>query len=171
MEMANHRYRVGTILSQQQFEKISGCLLDLAEKLRVSAVLLVNSSGRVVTQKIGSSWKVDSTLLSTLTASSYAAAKEIARLLGEKDNFKMVLHEGKDHNVYVSTVNENFFLIVAFESGVALGMVRLFTKRTISQLLPVLSEEEEGGIRLEHVFDRKFQTLLGDELDRTFKEE
>jgi predicted regulator of Ras-like GTPase activity (Roadblock/LC7/MglB family) len=171
METTEHRRdSVNTILSKQQFEEISDCLSKLAEKLQVTAVFLVDSAGRGIAQKVLKSWEGDSTLLSTLTASSYSATKEMARILGEQSNFKMVLHEGKHHNVYVSAVDGDHFLIVVFESRVALGMVRLFTKRTIAQLLPVLSEKGEGDFKMDQVFNQRFQSLLDEELDRSFKE-
>ncbi len=158
------------ILSKEQFEEVSDCLSNLAEKLRVTATLLVNSGGRIIAKKVLGSSKVDPTLLSTLAASSYAAAREMARILGEKSNFKMVLHEGEGHNVFVASVNKDFFLIVIFESGVALGMVRLFTKKTIMQLLPILSKKDKKNVEIKQIFNRRFQAMLGEELDRSFKE-
>lgn len=166
------RYKkaINGLLSSEQFKEISECLSNLAEKLRVSAVLLVNSSGEPVAQKVSSFWKGDTVLLSALTASSYSAAREMARILGENVNFKMVLHEGENHNIFISSISKDFFLIVIFQSGVALGMVRLFTKKTIEQLLPILIRRGEGNIRLDQIFDQQFQALLGEELDRSFKE-
>ncbi len=171
MEIPGRAHDVAqTILSKEQFEEVSDCLSNLAEKLRVTATFLVNSGGRIIAKKVLSPWKVDSTLLSTLAAGSYAAAKEMARILGENSNFKMVLHEGESHNVFVASVNKDFFLIVIFESGVALGMVRLFTKKTIMQLLPILSKKNKGSVDMNQIFNRRFQSLLGEELDRSFKE-
>jgi len=170
METINHRREsVDTFLSKAQFEEVSDRLSNLAEKLGVTAVLLVNSSGQTIAQKVRSSWDIDSTILSTLTASSYAAAKEMARILSEESNFKMVLHEGEHRNVYISSVNRDFFLIVVFKSGVALGMVRLFAKKTITQLVSVLPKRGEGSVSMDQIFDRRFQSLLGEELDRSFK--
>lgn len=161
---------VDTILSTKQFEEISECLSNLAFKLRITSVLLVDSAGQVISQNMQTSKKLDSTLISTLTANSYAAAKEMAKILGEDSNFKMVLHEGTVHNIFVASANRDYFLVVIFETGVALGMVRLFMKKTIAQLLPVLSRIEDPEIKMNQVFDQRFQSLLGEELDRSFKD-
>lgn len=158
------------VLTREQFEKISICLSGLAEKLGVNAILLVNSAGQVVTRRISKSWQSDSTLLSSLTANSYAASKEVARLLGESSNFQTVLHEGHYQNVMVSKINADYFLVVIFHTGVAIGMVRLFTRKTIEQLFPVLPQKREGNIQIKQIFDDQFQSLLEDELDRSFKE-
>ena len=84
--------KMNVILSTEQFKEISECLSNLAAKLRVKAVLLINNSGELVAQKVSEQWHGDSMLLSTLTASSFSASREMARLLGERANFKMVLH-------------------------------------------------------------------------------
>ena len=171
MEKTDHQGRpLHAMLSMAQFEEIFECLSRLAEKLRVLAVLLVNSSGEQVAKKISGSWKVDSILLSTLIAGSYSAAKEMSRILGEESNFQMVLHEGEKQNVFVASINKDFFLIVVFETGVALGMVRLFTKKTIEQLYPILTRQGQGRIGMEKLFDGQFQNRLSEELDRSFPE-
>jgi predicted regulator of Ras-like GTPase activity (Roadblock/LC7/MglB family) len=157
-------------LSKSQFESISESLSYLAEKLQVRALILTNSSGQVCAKKVSDNWNVDTMMLTTLTASSFSATVEIARLIGEKAQFKMVLHEGENLNVYVSSVTPHYFLIVIFEKGVAIGMVRLFTKRTIEQLLPTLKKSEQSNMQMDHIFNKNFQSLLNDELDQTFQD-
>ena len=82
----------------------------------------------------------------------------------------MVLHEGESQNVYVSSVTSEYFLIVIFEKDVALGMVRLFTKRTIDQLMPVLEQSDKSNVRMDQIFSKQFQSLLDDELDQTLRD-
>jgi predicted regulator of Ras-like GTPase activity (Roadblock/LC7/MglB family) len=160
-----------TVLSKAQFDGIFACLADLAAKLRLMAVLLVDSSGRILAQKIGEGWK-DTRLegLAALSAGSFSASNEMARLLGEQGRFKMVLHEGEKRNIFVCSVNPQYFLVVVFESGTVLGMIRLFTKRTVEQLVPILSDNSESARDIGQVFDRNFESLLGEELDRSLIE-
>lgn len=157
------------VLSAKEYNHVSECLGQLAQKLRISGLFLVTSSGEIVTKKVMESWKSDATLFSTLSASTFAASREMARILGESKNFKMVLHEGEHRNVFVSTVTQHYFLIVVFEKNVALGMVRILTKRTIEQLRPFLNTNHTDA-NLENLFDSQFQNRLGEELDRSFRE-
>ena len=166
----HHQDDADMILSKSQLEEMSTNLTKLAEKLNINAVLLVTSSGEPVAQKLKGPWNHYSTLISTLTASSFAAAGEIARILGEKSNFKMVLHEGEQNNVFVCTVNQEYFLIVIFESGVPVGIVRLFTKKTIARLLPILYREEKERPGLNQIFDQSFQSELSEAINRSFSE-
>ena len=82
----------------------------------------------------------------------------------------MLLHEGQQRNLFVCSITPSHFLVVAFESGVALGMIRIFTKRTVEQLAPVLSEAGQPGGDLGKLFDGNFQSMLDEELDRSFVE-
>lgn len=169
--MTQHKHdALQRILTEKQHLAISECLAELGEKLRITAVVLVDCAGRVLSHKVQQEARFDLTLLSALTANTYLAAKELARILGEEDNFKMVLHEGTRYHTYVANVERDFFLVVVFEPGVALGMVRLFMKKTIGQLSPVLTkiEEEDGAIG--QIIDERFERLLEQELDRTLKE-
>jgi predicted regulator of Ras-like GTPase activity (Roadblock/LC7/MglB family) len=157
------------IFSSRQFQEINIELLNLAQKLKISAVLLVTSSGQILAKQMRKSWKENPILLTTLSASSYSAANEMARILGESSRFRMVLYEGTKHNIYVCSVSQHYFLIVVFETGVALGMVRLFTRKTIEGLTPLLNQKPGSG-RIHQIFDQDFQSQLGEELDRSLTE-
>ena len=157
------------VLSKEQFDRIFSCLADLAAKLRLMAVLLVDTSGRILAQRMGEGWK-NTRLegLAALSAGSFSASNEIARLLGEQGKFRMVLHEGQQRNIFMCSVGSRYFLAVVFESGTALGMIRLFTKKTVEELVPIMTDDPSSPQDLGRMFDRKFETLLGDELDRAF---
>ncbi|HDQ44653.1 MAG TPA: roadblock/LC7 domain-containing protein [bacterium] len=155
--------------SKEQFESVLGCLAELVEKLRVSAVLLINSSGRVLARRAGDSDQGDPAVMGALAASTYLAAGEMASMLGERSNFKMVLHEGEQHNIFISSVGEDYYLVIVFRTSVALGMVRLFARRAVGRLLPTL-KQQQPATDFDALFDRHFQTLLGEELDRTFRD-
>ncbi len=157
-------------LTQDQFEELSECLAQFAVKLGVSAVFLVTGSGEILAKKVRPGWTADDTVLSTLAAGSFAAANEMASVLNEPANFEMVLHEGRTRNVFVCNVNGSFFLIVIFEKGVALGLVRLFTRKTVEKLIPVLSRKQMAPLRTDNLFDDRFGSLLDDALDRSLKE-
>jgi len=169
-DLNEHKVSTGTLLSKEQFDRIFACLSDLAVKLRVSAVFLTDGTGNVVAQRSSARFVGDATVLSTLAAGSFAATNEIARMLGETEPFRMVLHEGKNHNVFVCTVCLDYFLVVVFDSGTALGMIRLFTKRTVEQMQPVLMQQASEPFNLGQVFGGDFESRLGQELDRSFKD-
>jgi predicted regulator of Ras-like GTPase activity (Roadblock/LC7/MglB family) len=169
MNPESSKNALDAVLTKQQFDRIFSCLADLAAKLRLMAVLLVDGSGRILAQKMGEGWK-ESRLegLAALASGSFSASNEIARLLGERDRFKMVLHEGQQRNIFMCSVGPRFFLAVVFESGTALGMIRLFTRKTVEELVPILADDSYPAEDLGRIFDKRFEMLLDDELDRAF---
>lgn len=158
-----------TFLTQDQFDHIMTNLMDLAQKLQVMAILLVDGTGRILAEQMGKGWKGSHLeILSNLSAGQFSASNELALLLEEKGGFKMVLHEGEKRNVFVCAVDTDHFLVVIFETGTALGMIRLFTKRTVEQLIPILSQPGQSPEK--EIFNSTFESLLDNALDRSFGE-
>ena len=151
-----------------QFAAIEECLSGLAEKLNVLAVLLIDGMGRVLAEKtIQASAVPNPETLGALATGSFAASREMARIIGETD-FQMVLLEGKDRSCYITSVTGDAFLVVVFSTKTALGMVRLFTRRSVEQIKPILARRER---RPEPSFiTPRFQSLLEDRLDHVFNE-
>jgi predicted regulator of Ras-like GTPase activity (Roadblock/LC7/MglB family) len=107
--------------------------------------------------------------LSALAASDFAATAEMAKLVGEEAKFKLLFHEGEKRNVYLSNVGDYFFLVVVFDVNVTLGLIRIYTKKAIQNLLQVLEEEGGDAESEKDMIDSDFSSLLGDALDETFK--
>ncbi|MEL6824085.1 MAG: hypothetical protein AAFP70_20195, partial [Calditrichota bacterium] len=70
--------------------------------------------------------------------------------------------------VYLSNVGDNFFLVVVFDVSVTLGLVRIYTKKAIQNLLTVF-DTSEAGDDAGKIIDQDFSSMLGDMLDESFK--
>lgn len=156
------------ILSGNQYEGITKTLADLATKTKASAILFADMSGQLISQR-GNTENMNTTVLSALAASDFAATSEMAKLVGEEAKFKLLFHEGEKRNVYLSNVGDNFFLVVVFDVSVTLGLIRIYTKKAIEDLNNVLADESEEVGSDERLIDSDFSSLLGDALDDTFK--
>ena len=157
------------ILNGKQFEGITKILSELASKTKASAILFADMSGQLISQR-GNTDNMNTTVLSALAASDFAATAEMAKLVGEDAKFKLLFHEGEKRNVYLSNVGENFFLVVVFDVSVTLGLIRIYTKKAIQNLLALFDAEDgsdEG--QKDGLLDSDFSSLLGDALDETFK--
>ncbi|NIU00657.1 MAG: roadblock/LC7 domain-containing protein [Nitrosopumilaceae archaeon] len=155
------------ILTAKQFDEITKVLSELAAKTKASTILLADISGQLITQR-GNTDDINTAILSALAASDFAATSEMAKLVGEDAKFKLLFHEGEKRNVYLSNVGDNFFLVVVFDVSVTLGLVRIYTKKAIQNLLNVFeaSESDEESSKL---LDQDFSSMLGDMLDDSFK--
>jgi len=153
-------------LNQSQYEQVMSCLTDLAQKLKLNAVILVNSAGRILAERISKSTQMETTVLATLASGTFAASNEMIRQLGENNNVRMMLHEGEKQNVFISSITDEIFLVIVFKTEVALGMVRLYAKRTLGQLQTILNQSDLN--QFEEIFDKHFEELLSEKLDQTF---
>ena len=156
------------ILNGRQFEGITKILSELASKTKASAILFADMSGQLISQR-GNTDNMNTTVLSALAASDFAATAEMAKLVGEDAKFQLLFHEGEKRNVYLSNVGDNFFLVVVFDVSVTLGLIRIYTKKAIQNLLALFEEEDTEDTGAENMIDEDFSSLLGDALDETFK--
>jgi len=155
------------ILTAKQFDEITKVLTELASKTKASTILLADISGQLITQR-GNTEDINTQILSALAASDFAATSEMAKLVGEDAKFKLLFHEGEKRNVYLSNVGDNFFLVVVFDVSVTLGLVRIYTKKAIQNLLHVFETTEQGE-DASAIIDQDFSSMLGDMLDESFK--
>lgn len=157
------------ILNGAQYDGITKILTELAAKTKASAILFADMSGQLISQR-GNTEQMNTTVLSALAASDFAATSEMAKLVGEEAKFKLLFHEGEKRNVYLSNVGDDFFLVVVFDVSVTLGLIRIYTKKAIEDLNTIFVEEENSEeTSTDKIIDSDFSSLLGDALDDTFK--
>jgi len=156
------------ILNGKQYDGITKILTELATKTKASAILFADMSGQLISQR-GNTENMNTTVLSALAASDFAATSEMAKLVGEEAKFKLLFHEGEKRNVYLSNVGDNFFLVVVFDVSVTLGLIRIYTKKAIEDLGGILDDDSDSGEGEDKLIDSDFSSLLGDALDDTFK--
>ena len=159
----------GFVLPTRQLDKVEQHLSRLYDKTGATCALLIDISGQLISYK-GTAEGVDLAGLAALAASDMAAVTEMARLVGERERFKLLFHEGENYNVLISTVGESFLLVVIFKTSVRIGLVRLFTKETVADLLEVAGRLEAARGRVAQIVDADFTTSLASELERAFSD-
>ena len=144
----------------------------LREFLRLSSAkcaLLIDKEGHLVTKQ-GVTRSLDMDTISALVAGSFAATKEMARLLGE-DEFTALFHQGKNDNIQLSLVGDRTLLTVIFDDSTTIGMVRLYSTETAKKLGRIYvdvvrrqasGELPEGEEDISESFGRDAQSALDD---------
>ncbi|MCU0867117.1 MAG: roadblock/LC7 domain-containing protein [Planctomycetes bacterium] len=118
----------------------------LAEFLRLSGAkcaLVIDKEGHLVTKR-GELRTIDIDTISALVAGSFAATKEMARLLGEEE-FTAMFHQGERDNIQLSLVGDRTLLTILFDDRTTVGMVRLYASETAKKLADVYREAMERG--------------------------
>lgn len=168
--MTGNSEESASYLTDRQYDRISAHLAGLADKLNIVSVILSDSGGRIISHRTSGARSFDRTILATLAASSFAAAREMACRVENRTDFKMILYEGDLLNLLISSVTSDALLVIVFEKEVAVGMVRLFAKKTAEALQPDLTSFKAETAHIRRVFNGQFKNQLEDELDRLFIE-
>lgn len=162
-------------LSDEQFREIGALLERLHEKSKCKALALVDSSGLLIARHGGVNQKA-LVLLATLAAANYAATAQMARLIGEKGGFKMHLHEGQNHNIYISGVNDDYYLFTVFGTDTTFSLVRVLTAKATKELDEILRREVAAGTMMrelesvkQSVSEPGFQDELSARLDELLR--
>lgn len=122
----------------QDVGRLDGELDGFLEFSGARCAILIDREGHLVTRRgdaSGSSMEA----LSALVAGSFAATREVARLLGE-DAFSTLFHQGDRQSIQVSTVGDRTLLAVVWDQRSNLGLVRFYAQETTKRLEQVFDE-------------------------------
>jgi len=107
---------------------------------RARCVLLMTSAGYAV-DAVGRTRDLHVPIVDALITANFAAAAELARLLGNRSDFKASHHHGPDCNIYTHRVNKDLLLAVVFGPESTSGAVWLFAKRAADALASVFPDQ------------------------------
>jgi len=156
------------ILSDERFDEIARCLADLRFELGAQCILLADITGQMLAQ-VGTVEGVDLQVLIALSGGSFATAFELDRYLEEEQALTLNYHEGRRLDIYSANVNEELFLVLLFDKQQQrsrIGMVWLYTRRTLQQLRALLGSTDR--VSAGRVLDDDFGALLSSHLDQLF---
>lgn len=156
------------VLYEEEIEQIDRVLTRLIKEAEAKCALLVDKDGHLITRQ-GFTHTLDTTALAALLAGSFASTREIARLVGEPE-FTVLFHQGKRDHIHISLIGERTILVVIFDDRTTIGMVRLYAKEVIDELLEFLSNagRKSKGQKLD--FDEEFSSSAEDKLDDIFQD-
>jgi predicted regulator of Ras-like GTPase activity (Roadblock/LC7/MglB family) len=132
---------------QRGFSKpaISKLLKSLLKNAKARCALWVDKNGFLIAGE-GKSALDDGETISALVAGSFAATKQMARLVGEKE-FSILFHQGTTQSIQLSAVGDRTILAVLFDKKTTLGKVRLYASQVSLKLLDLLSDRDSGRRR------------------------
>ncbi|MFL7813400.1 MAG: roadblock/LC7 domain-containing protein [Anaerolineales bacterium] len=159
----------GLHVPEELLEKIDYILAHLAEKAHTDSIVLADISGQVISIQ-GIMDEGTPAIVAALAAGDVAAMAELSNRIGEPDPHGSFFHEGETKSIYLHNIAGSFILIVIFRSETPIGLVRLFAKRAVEQLLPITEEFEEVLGPPQDYAPDDFHKGITQELDETFTE-
>ena len=162
--------RCGLVLYPSQEQAIDKILVSLMEKIPAQYILLVDSSGQVITL-CGKREQADPVALGALIAGDLAASQEMANLTGELQHYQMILREGSQVNTWIIDAGPHLVLMFKVSSTVPLGWTRLVIRRSaelIAQVAEVPTNEETASPGVE-IDEGDFSDQINKSLDELWR--
>ncbi len=119
---------------------INRLLREFLKLSNAKCAMLIDREGHMVTRQ-GVTRDLDVDTISALVAGSFAATKEMARILGE-DEFSVLFHQGKTDNIQLSLVGDRTLLTVIFDEATTLGAVRMYAAETAKRMAEIFHKHD-----------------------------
>ena len=157
--------RRGLVISDEQMRLIEAVLERLRAVSGSKFAALVSTSGQPIAISPRDA-RSDTLSLAALAASSFAATRQLAQILSERE-FTLLFHEGKEANLHVMQVTDSILLLITFGRETQVGRVRLYTSRALEVLKPAL-ESAENSSGDQRAVSREYSNELDAAIDGLF---
>jgi hypothetical protein len=159
-------YRSGLAVTASQQKAIDEILKGTLENIPAKFIILVDSSGQLV-NIVGETGSIETAALGSLIAADIAASQEITRLIGQEQNFPMILREGERFHLIIEEASSRMSFITLFSRDVPIGWARNLIQtcaEKINQAVAVVedtqTQQKNGPVN--DAFKDLFNTALDD---------
>ena len=155
------------VFYEDDIERINKALENYQNLSKSRCNMLIDVEGHPVTQ-VGSTDGINLETIAALVAASFAATKEVAKILGENE-FTSLTHQGKHESIQLSLVGNRTILATIFDSEeTTIGMVMFYTKELVEKLQGIFEEIKTRKAPQAGVFDEGGLNDLDNVLDDMF---
>lgn len=153
------------IFYEDDIERINKALMNYQNLSKSRCNMLIDVEGHPVTQ-VGSTEGINLETIAALVAASFAATKEVAKILGENE-FTSLTHQGKHESIQLSLVGDRTILATIFDSEeTTIGMVMFYTKELVEKLAGIFNEIKTRKDTGRQIFDpgdmEKMESVIDD---------
>jgi len=151
-----------------RFVQIAKQFLELSGS---TCAMLVDKEGHLIVKQ-GDTESFDIDTISALVAGSFAATREIAKMLGEEE-FSVMFQQGRRDSIQLSLVGQRALFVVVFNEQTTVGMVRLYADQAVkklAQLVDSIEARNQTAGREEETLGEDFDDSAKNKLDSFFKE-
>ncbi len=136
-----------SIPADDRSEAINRSLSNLRFEVGAQCIVLADTEGRVVSE-VGITQGLNMGTFVPLVAQGLTTVSRIAEYLQDEETFNLNFYEGRKFDIYSTRASDKLFIALVFDKRKQvsrIGMVWLYTKRTIQDLLKILSGEEPAA--------------------------
>lgn len=152
---------------KEDLDQIEKLLEEFLKLSNAKSVFLIDKEGHLITRK-GASEGINADTLSALVAGSFAATKELARILGESE-FSVMFHQGEKDHIHIVLVSDRAITATTFDEKTTVGMINLYAKE-LSVKLTKIFDIASRRVVLEQQVEADYSESVKDKLDDLFKD-
>jgi predicted regulator of Ras-like GTPase activity (Roadblock/LC7/MglB family) len=152
------------VFYENDVQRLNAEIDTFLELSKARCALLVDRDGHLVTRR-GEPVKTSEETISALIAGSFAATREMARLLGENE-FAILFHQGSRDSIQLQLIGERTLLATLFDGRTNLGMVRFYAQETAGRIDEVLVDIHSQNRSAD--LNKDFESSASDALDKLF---
>lgn len=141
-------------------------LAQLVERSAAKTALLITKEGTGIAEAGDVSY-LNTTALAALVAGMFSAAREVARMVGEKQ-FSILLQQGENRHIHISLVTDATMMVVVFEDYQRIGRVRHEARRVAEEIVRVLDAARGTSRAPQDLSVTEFRELALNLIDRIF---
>jgi predicted regulator of Ras-like GTPase activity (Roadblock/LC7/MglB family) len=153
------------VFYERDVARFDGELDGFLELSGARCALLIDKEGHLVTRR-GDAVQTSLESISALVAGSFAATREMARLLGE-EQFTTLFHQGSRDSIQISLVGDRALFAMVFDERTNLGLVRYYSVEATKRLSEILNEIDQRTGETESLASN-FSASAAEALDKLF---
>ncbi len=128
---------------KSQLKAADRVLRELSEELLAQFLGLITTSGQTIMYYSAAGFKGNVDSLASLASGSFAATRQLTRLMDDYD-FNVMFQEGSKVKIYIEQVTGDVLLVICFGRATELGKVRLLAARAARTLCEALRLGPDG---------------------------
>jgi len=137
-------------LIEEDVKSLDETLRELLSRTEATTALVIDKGGFLICSQ-GDAQKFDLTTIAALASGAFMANQTIATMVHET-NFNSVYQQGEKFSMFVICVDDYCMLVVIFEAGVSVGLVKYFANpavaRVAAQLQVARDRDPSAGLDL-----------------------
>ncbi|MFN8453965.1 MAG: hypothetical protein U0401_04705 [Anaerolineae bacterium] len=163
--------RSGLTIFPEHQKTIDQWLTQLVHQTPARFVMLTDVSGQLISAR-GDQGRTNLVALGSLIAGDLAASQEIARFLGEYQDYQLVLREGQTSHTLIIAAGLHLVLFAQIPSEVPLGWARMLIQEAARQLAELFEKipQQMEPTEPEPTFDENLPDLFKNALDELWLE-
>jgi len=154
------------VFYREDMERIQAVLREFLELSRSVCAMLIDKDGHLITQA-GHTQSYHPDTISALVAGSFAATREMARLLGE-DEFSILFHQGKRESIQLALAGNRTLVAIVFDDTTTLGLVRLYSEQMVAKLEETFQQAQQSQHEHHDTLEAGFNNIASENLDGVF---